>query len=131
MIATTATATATLSPVRFARIVAALVASFAGLVLGREWGSMIDGDHDLVMRVPADGKLALTVHELDEAGDYGRAGRTAIVQRGGERAYEVVRPDGYVLGEARGLDAAVSIALGYVVAPLRAPQQHEADPCGV
>jgi hypothetical protein len=127
----TATATAAITPARFARIVAALVASYGPASHGREWSSMLDADHDLVVRVSPAGRFALTVHRLDERGDFGRALRTATVQIGYDRPYEVVTLDRLVLGETRGLDAAMSIALDYVTAPLRAAAQHDHDPCAV
>jgi len=57
--------------------------------------------------------------------------RTAGVQVGGSKVWEVTG-DGRVLGETRGLEAAMSIALEYVTAPAVAQVvMNELDPCGV
>lgn len=130
MIATTAPA-AILSPVRFARIVAALVAQFAGLVVGREWGFMVGEDFDMVAWVPRAGHLTLQLSPLDAEGDLLPAVRTVTVCPGVDRPWEVIGAGAVVIGETRGLDAAISLALDYVTAPARAGVQHDHDPFAV
>jgi hypothetical protein len=56
--------------------------------------------------------------------------RTAGITVGGGRNFEVTG-DGCVLGETRGIEAALSIALDYVAAAALAYLQHEPDACAV
>jgi hypothetical protein len=76
----------------------------------------------------------LVIQALEFEGGWGdddlRVLRTAGITVGGDRNFEVTG-DGVVLGETRGIEAALSIALDYVIAPAHAFLQHELDPCGV
>lgn len=130
MIANTATS-ATLSPVRFARMVEALVAQFATLVVGREWGFMVGEGFDVEAMVLRRNHLTLRLCPLDGAGDLLPAVRTVTVCPGVHRAYEVIGGNALVIGEARNLPAAISIALDSVTAPMRAAVQHDHDAFGV
>lgn len=57
--------------------------------------------------------------------------RTAGITAGGDKVFEVTA-DGCVLGETKGLKAAMCIALDYVTAPALAQiQMNELDPCAV
>lgn len=122
---------ATITPARFARIVAALVAQFVTLVVGREWGFMVGEGFDIVAWVPRDGHLTMQLCPVAEDGDTGAAVRTVTVCPGLDRPWEVIGASAVVIGETRGLDAAFSLALDYVTAPMRAAQQGEPDPFAV
>lgn len=76
----------------------------------------------------------LVIQTLEFEGGWGdddlRVLRTVGIAVGGERNFEITT-DGCVLGETRGIEAALAIALDYVIAPAHAFLQHELDPCGV
>jgi len=125
MIATTATTTP-YAPAKFARVVAALVRQFAGLVVGAEWVSGLALGWDVEMWAPKADHLSLALCPVEEDGSTGAAVRRATIVPGQYRAWEVVA-DGIVLGEFHGLDAAVSHALDHVAVPCWAPVQHDHD----
>lgn len=121
---------------RFARVVTALAAQFAaGLVVGAEWPFMIAFNVQVVAWVPRAGHLALQVGVPAEGeGFEGAPWRTVTVAPGEFRAFEVIANHAgnvLVIGEARHAEAAFSIALEYLIAPLQAAQQHEHDPHAV
>lgn len=119
MIATAAPATIT--PAAFGRIVAALTRQFAGLTVGVEWLFMVAPGYEVVAWVPRAGHLTLQIRPFD-----GAVIRTVTVCPGADRPFDVVSGR-VVLGETRGVDAALSLALDHLVAPLLAAHQCEHD----
>jgi hypothetical protein len=117
----TAIATATLTAAKFGRIVRALARQFDGLTVGAEWLFMIADGIDVVAWVPRAGHLTLQLGEFD-----GPALRTVTVCPGVERTFDVIT-DAILIGETRGIEAALSIALDHLTAPLAANAQNTHD----
>jgi hypothetical protein len=129
MIATTAAAT--LSPAKFVRVVAALVRQFAGLVVGAEWGFMLADGFDVEAWVPRAGHLSLRLCAVEEDGTTGPGLLTVTVCPGVDRPFEVVRGDGLIIAETRGLDAAFSVALDEFARLIGQRAQAAHDVCAV
>lgn len=129
-----ATAAAILPADKFVRVVTALVRQFAGamgVAVDAEWGFAIGAGYDIVAWVPRADHLALSLCPVEDDDSTGAAVRMVTVCPGTYRAYEVIGAAGVVVGEAHGLDAAMCLALDYVTLPMRAPAQHDHDPCAV
>jgi hypothetical protein len=110
---------------RFARIVVALASQLCGAV-GADWLFAVTGAADILVWRPVDGTLVLRL-VADAADEHSPVLRTVTVTAGAERAFDVIAGDRLVIGETRGAEAAFSIALDYVTAPLRAERQHDHD----
>jgi len=119
-------ATATLNAEKFARVVNALSVQLPTTTPGAEWVFMIAPGYDITAWVSRAGHLTLQLAEFD-----GPALRTATVCPGEFRAFDIVAGDREILGETHGAQAAFSIALDYLTAPLRAHVQGEPDPFAV
>lgn len=124
---------AALAPIRFERIVFALVSAFiARYEVGTEWSFAVSETHDVKVWVPRAGHLTLQIVEWTR--DFDAPLRTVTVAPGETKAFAIITtaPDGVlILDETRGLPAAFSAALDYVTGPLRAVVQNEHDPVAV
>jgi len=119
-------ATATIPADKFARVVNALSVQFPVTTHGAEWVFVIAPGYEIIAWVPRAAHLTLQLAEFD-----GPALRTATVCPGEFRAFDIVAGDREILGETHGAEAAFSIALDYLTAPLRAHVQGEPDPFAV
>lgn len=115
-----ATAT-TPSAARFARMVTALSVSMTQVHTGGTWNFIVaDGMEVTATRFGAD-HLHLSLSEFD-----GPSEAAVSVYPGSDRPFEVATPN-LVIGETRGIEAAISIALDYLFRPLAANAQRVPD----